>query len=451
MTKQASKPKKTSAEKEMLAILSNSENGSEMKVILRDTFLEVNPDGQRLLKMPTQPHPDDESITFNKQTIQHLINSGTVTEAVGNALLSLFDNHEKKINLSNKSSDKSLNVNIEQTIHEEIAKEASQVPLQLQAMRQLFDIDGFLNKNKNHQILFKKNVYSPECIGITKALMDRLYYLPELLNQAELFQTSSGEFIVTAKLENSDKSVGEIGLEYILPTKDAETALAYFNEYVSDMRTDALNVFLAYWAAANDEGFYNYLAPLSDIIRHTLPNPHRRPSTNEKKRFWTLSKLLINTKITLTIKTTDYVTIKHPLLVIPMTASKENGQEKKKGYPDKVRPRVLDPNEFKKSATLATEISRRTIQLRGEDIQLAVNFQTKASQHRTSKDPLIFDELKLMEWAGLVKTYNANPRVARQRLAKKLNNNKAAGSIEGWSPSKSKIIIHKRQDVSKAT
>lgn len=212
------------------------------------------------------------------------------------------------------------------------------------------------------------------------------------------------------------------------------------------MRGDALTVFLSFWAEANEEGFFEYLAPMTDIMKHTF-NKNRYPSIDEKKRFWKLSKLLENTKLTLTLKIeNNYITIKHPLLTLSITASKERGQEVAKGYPDKILARVLNPNAFQKTATLATEIYRGTLKMKGEDgILIALLAQTKASQRRNQSDPLKFDEARPMEAAGLAKTYNANPRVARQRLTKKLNKAIEAESFESWQKNNSKIIIHKRQ------
>ena len=293
--------------------------------------------------------------------------------------------------------------------------------------------------------LFKKHVDHKNAIGFVKLFSDRVIYFRELSEKAQLVKTKDGAFIIIAELAGVQKNIGTIGLEHDLQTKDPIEAKKYLDYYIECMKGDALKVLLAYWAQANDETSFNYFSSLTSIVKHNIEN-NRKPSSKEKTRFWSLSKMLINTKLTFDFKLENqYIKTIQPLLMVDITTSKNRNQEISKGYPDKVNVTVLDPDIFKKAATLATEISRGTLKLRGEDIMLALNIETRTAQTRSKTDLLQYREEQLMELAGLIKTYNANPRVARQRLRAKLNNIAQANSIDTFQENKGNYAIKKRQ------
>ncbi len=288
--------------------------------------------------------------------------------------------------------------------------------------------------------IFKKNITNKKSFGMTKAVAERLIYMPQILENAKLKKNEDGCFLVRANFEDPEKTIGAIELEYQLPTMDAKTADTLFNNYIKEMQGPALQVLLSYWNIANDEGFFNYLAPLTSIMKPTIKNPNRYPSVNEKKRFWELSNLLANTTLKLTVKIgRDYITIKHPLLTLELTASKEMRQEENKGYPDKVCACVLSSRSFKNAATLATEFSKKALKNGSDTTLLAMMLEVKVSQTRNKKEPFALDELQLIKMTGLIKTYLANPRMARQRLEKKIDKAVHVTSIKSWKKHNSKI------------
>jgi hypothetical protein len=198
--------------------------------------------------------------------------------------------------------------------------------------------------------------------------------------------------------------------------------------------TDAIKVYLAYWAFANLMGNFQFLAPITDIMS-VAKNVNRESSwsSTEKKRFWDLSKLLENTKLTFKYKLNDeWIDVKIPMLDLSVTASQHKDQELKNGYPDKVIPRVLNPL-LKEAAYLVTEISKGTLSLRPEDILLGLFAQSRAAQRKTSeKQYTTIDEEFAMKLAGLSGTYKSNPRMARKKFKEKLNKITAANSISGY-------------------
>jgi hypothetical protein len=170
-------------------------------------------------------------------------------------------------------------------------------------------------------------------------------------------------------------------------------------------------------------------------------------SNQEKRRFWEHSKLLEDTKLTLTLKIgQDQITHKQQLLSLPTTSSKtiNKQQEDIRGYPDKVRFRVLDPDVFKERAYHLTAISRGTINLPEEDIMLATAIQTRARQVN-KKSTLSYDRKFLMKRGNLSKTEKSNPRQATRSLKKKLQRLKEANVMEDFTQEKNKVVLKKKK------
>lgn len=359
-------------------------------------------------KTPTKQA--DAFATFNKQAVIDWIAEGKIDPTIGKTIIDAFDDDAK----NGKKS-----------------KQADSMR-HLRGLKNLLGIDS----NDEGYYLFKKNVDHEQAFGVTKALMDRLNYLPDLLDNSYLIYPKAGSslHIISSNLsEKSDSGVGAIGLEYTLHMQDATPEEAFKN-YITEMQTNALMVFLAYWAYANKEGAFHYEADITDIM--SLMAGVSRDSffaTKEKRRFWYLSQLLERTYLTITVKHKNkWRKIKHPLLSFVSTESDKEKQEAIDGHPNKVTVRVLDPDKFKETANLATEVSKKTITgLRSEDIMLALSLQIRASQRRDAQE-LSYDEKYLMERARLQKTQSTNPRVARKRLGEKLDRVKNADGIDSW-------------------
>jgi hypothetical protein len=174
-----------------------------------------------------------------------------------------------------------------------------------------------------------------------------------------------------------------------------------------------------------------------------------RWSSSEKKRFWELSKLLENTKLTFKCKINDeWIDVKTPLLDLSITASSNKDQEIKNGYPDKVIPRVLNP-VLKQAAYYITEISKGTLSLRPEDILLALYPQIRASQRRKETYTTINEEYAI-QLAGLAGTYQSNPRKAKKDLEGKLQRMKKVRAISGFEKNDNGyLLLHYREQKNK--
>ena len=303
-------------------------------------------------------------------------------------------------------------------------------------------MDSQLLKHKAEKVLplFKKHLRQEEDFGITKAVMDRLVYIQELLGKATLTRISedSEGYLVSSKLSLSSKE--PLGLEYHFLAKDQNSAEQIFEIYKEEMDKAVLKVLLGFWKVANDRGKFDYTADITEIMEKTADVGRESYfSVKEKKKFWALSKLLESTKLTLVIPykhkkhrnaKEKILTIEHRLIEIFARDSEKD--EDSKGYPNKINVRVLNPEEFKEKAQLATAIANGTLRLAHRDILLALSVQTRAAQRRDVQEMQCNEDF-LIERSHLRNTKEANSSVARLRLKEKLDRVKESGAMADWS------------------
>lgn len=363
----------------------------------------------------------DETISLSENMIKKLLLEEKIPQDIGTHLLTIFEDQKKINELQNQLDNVSSSTNKD--------------PNQLATLQHLLTIknclDQYLISSKIPQE-FYKNIDTEKCFGIVQVLTDRLRYIPELLEKLELValkNEGTARYMIRASIKLKD--IGEIGLSYAFTLPANQNIKEAFLKYHNDMK-DALKVYLAYWDCANRMGNFQYLAPITEIMA-TAQKETRKDSwsSSEKKRFWELSKLLENTKITFKCKVDrEWIDVKTPLLDLSVTASTNKDQELKKGYPDKVMPLVLNPS-LKNTTYRVTEFSKGTLLLRPEDIPLAFYSQARAAQRLGSNSTKI-DEEYAMKLAGLSKTYKSNPRMARKKLREKLEKLKVANAISDW-------------------
>lgn len=319
---------------------------------------------------------------------------------------------------------------------------------------QIAPIEGLAEIETTAKILplFKKHVDLGKEFGITKALMDRLNYLLELLKNAEIvsIDENGNHYKIHAQYPSPQSNVkagtGVIGLEYYFVASSLETAKETLAIYKEEMSQEAMKVFLGFWKMANEKGSFSYSASLVQVMQQIAGIDRQSYySVKEKKRFWALTKLLENTKLTLSIplkkkgkNSQQKLMIEHRLLEVFARDSEKS--EQREVYPNKLSVQVLDPKEFEKTANLASAIANGTLNLPPQDVMLAISLQTRAAQRRDERKSR-FDEDFLIERGHLQGARKSNPRVARQRLKKKLETMKDIRVIKSWKEDKGSYVI----------
>jgi hypothetical protein len=399
-------------------------NSEEVKVIARDKLSFSGPG-----YIDAEKEKDgDLSITFSKKSVEALYKEGRIPKKLKEALTSIFDDRNALFQATDEERENLMN---QRNPEDQINK--------TDAMRELIFLTKLSAQEQDNQPLFEKNINHETEFGVTKAIMDRLTYLPELLDAPKLSRSSQGtnSYTITAGYPDLEEEssptkskIGHIGLEYHFEAPTAEAAHAIYQSYIKEMQGDALKVLFAYWKHANHCGKFNFSANLTDIMEQ-VSDPDRTSSFSVKERtiFWEKTRLLERTKLTISVLIKkSKIKIEHRLIDI----TSHSNNKKETGYPLKVAVRVLDPNEFEKSATIATAIAKRTTNLPPQDLMLALTLLTRKTQIQSKKAESKYDEEHLKKRANLTRTYQSNPRVGRKRLEEKLERIKKAEVMEDW-------------------
>ena len=278
--------------------------------------------------------------------------------------------------------------------------------------------------------------------ALTKALTDRLYRLPELLENIECEQISRDEWELTSKTKT--KSMGEIGISHRFNAKNVEDAAEYKAKFASWLQTSGLKTLMAYWKEAGEKNKFQFPIQLTEVMLHTASVGRRSYfSTKEKREFWADTRKLENTKLTLQIslkgRGNRTVQVEHRLVDVSATIKTDT----EGAVPTTAIIKVLNPEEFERQAQIGCAIHNNTLKLHPKDIMLALTIQGRGAQRR-GKD-LTFDENSLLNRANQTKTAQSNIRKARATLKKKLDVFVDAELIDSHSKSGDKHTIHQRK------
>lgn len=433
---------------EVFSILRKNSEGFEYKIIARKTFVK---DG--VLILDDHEESEDIVITYNSDILRQLLENGRIPKWIGEPLLEELDHHKIKQDEFDKFLEKNPQASEQekseafQLIHMDNPSNRAQISYSIRHLLSIKDILEEEKKISKRKPLFNKHLRQQEDFGITKAVMDRLVYLPDLLKEAKLKRVAedSDHYFISSDFSSSSKSE-PIGLEYHFIASCQDSAEQIFEIYKDEMGKEALKVLLGFWIEANALGMFDFTSEIVKIIGHISDsNRNSYFSVKEKKRFWSLVKLLENTKLTLRIpykgkkgNKEKLVVIEHRLIEISARDAEKN--EEGEGYPNKIKVTVLNPEEFKEKAQLATAIANGTAQLPPQDIMLALTVQTRASQVREFSESQ-FDEEYLIKKAHLDKTKASNPSVAKKRLHQKLDKIRERGCIKEWSKKNDRYCI----------
>ncbi len=300
------------------------------------------------------------------------------------------------------------------------------------------------NEEKEKGLLFRKYRREGD-IGISKIIMDHLVYLPKILEAATWVHGFEDHYEIRSFLPDSSQ-----GLEYQFLAQNEEAADRVLAFYKETMQKEALKVFAAYWTLANQRGSFEYTAPFSEIMGQICCGSRESKfNTEERSRFWVLSKFLQGTKLNIIVryqtkKEPRRIILCHRLLDINALDDKENITILKEGeYPGKVQVKVLDYKQFEEKSQIATSISRETARLEPEDIMLALAIQTRASQVR-DVGSFQMSRSKVIELSHLQKTNASNPRVAKKRITSKMDKFQEKKIVDKWSTKDDQYRIERK-------
>lgn len=275
-----------------------------------------------------------------------------------------------------------------------------------------------------------RSIDSKDCFAITKPIMDRIYHLPELLKNAEAVNTSDEQWEIRSKLDN--RKMGPIGLSHIFRAKDSKDAKIYLDEYRDWMRGEGLKVLTAYWKTACERKWFQFSTLLSEVMQQVSEEARAVPfSVKERLKFWSATRKLENTKLTIELHFSKVGRNKKQKLVIEhrlLDVGARLHDVDEDTYPNGIMVKVLNPNDFQQQSNIGTAIHNNTLKLHPKDVLLALSLQTRKAQ-TMGKDSNTFDEDFLIDRANLGKTAKSNKSKARSDIKKKLKKLEDRGII----------------------
>lgn len=269
---------------------------------------------------------------------------------------------------------------------------------------------------------FYKGIDPDIGFGVERFVLDRMYYLPKLLQDTILTHLSGINYLVSS--EQKDSSGNSITLEHRFQATTEEEAKRLYEKISAKLSGVQQKIWLACWRLGNHLKKFTYDCELTDIMKFTYPERNVYFSVADKIDFYEHLKSLEQTRFVLSkpyrkpgnSKKDLRISYTIPLLTIPV----HFGEAER--YPQRITLsiRAFDPEPIhEKIAHVGAEIRHKTLELHADDTQLATWLQARGNQRQ--KNGIIELDLDfLFTLAGLKKTASSNKSEAKKLLRKKL-------------------------------
>jgi len=286
-----------------------------------------------------------------------------------------------------------------------------------------------------------RNIDCTKGFGVTRDMLDRIQYLPELIKSTELYPVKEEGKTYACYAKTPTSCMGEVVLEYKFQANSDSAAIKEHERFQKDFAA-ALKLLMAFWSAANKSGAFSPIDVRLTGILKQMSKPTRKSSISvkEKRYYWQQTKRLESTKITFWIKSKE-LAVDMPLLKID--GSSQSELKKQRDYPDRISFTVLDPTLLQERSYRLGAISNGTLLLPLEDMFFALALQARAAQRKKAKKTTSsrFDKEFLYKIGGLLKTKKSNERQAKQHLLKKINRAQKAGFISSFKEKEGQFIF----------
>lgn len=381
---------------------------------------------------PQQNHPE---ILFKDSNFKLLINQqvsiDVSNEVDGNEVEELRKLEDKKMSSCILESEKELDpvADFSEREIEALEKIVKEKAAQVQAGTYSIPfnevskaVETILSEQKDSiPNTFYKGINPEESFGVERFLLDRFYYLPNLLDDTKLTHTSGINYLVSS--EQKDRSGNSIKLEHRFQATSEQEAVKLYEKISKRLAGVQQKIWLACWSLGNKLKKFTYTCQLTDLMYLTYPERNGYFSVSDKIEFYEHLKSLEQTRFVFSKpykkgnrKKELRISYNIPLLSIPF----QLGEGDK--YPQQITLsiRSFDPDPVhEKISYVGAEIKHKTLELHADDMQLATWVQTRKAQRQ--KEEFIEVDLEfLFKLAGLERTAATNKGEAKRLLKKKL-------------------------------
>lgn len=291
---------------------------------------------------------------------------------------------------------------------------------------------------------FYKGIDSKEGFGIERFVLDRVYYLPKLLEDTNLTFVSGTTYLISS--EQKDSSGNSIKLEHRFQATNDEEAKKLYEKISTRLAGVQQKIWLACWSLGNKLKKFTYTCQLTDLMHLTYPERNGYFAVSDKIEFYEHLKSLEQTRFVFSKpykkrgqKKDLRISYTIPLLSIPVQLGEENR------YPQDITLsiRTFDPDPIhEKIYHVGAEIKHKTLELHADDAQLATWVQTRKSQ-RQKEDSIEIDLNFLFSLSGLERTAQSNKTHAKKLLTNKLQRLIDKGIILSFPTKLENIVVIK--------
>lgn len=286
--------------------------------------------------------------------------------------------------------------------------------------------------------------------GISRIETDPLIRLPDLLDSMKALRIGENEFKARGEVKNS-KGLNVI-LEFEFRATSQEDADVIITAYKKMMIKRGLQVFLAYWKTANEQGRACFECSISEVMNQCASKNRKSYFNNEERtEFWAITRSLASTKLKLEwparkspgrprkrkdgnrISMVEWV--EQPLIQI-FGGGRELGEE----CPVRISVTLLS-KESAERRFVPSIYTNETLRLHPSDTYFAVYIQSRATQRGNGTKKLSFDWDFAFRVANVEGTARANRRAAKAKVRKKLGTFRKEAIIEDWSESPATVHI----------
>ncbi len=297
------------------------------------------------------------------------------------------------------------------------------VPISMVYMEQVKQaVEDILSEQKDIiSCSFYKSINPEEGFGIERFVLDRVYYLPVLLEDIQLAHISDTNYLIFS--EKKDRSGNSIKLEHRFQATSEQEAIKLYKKISTKLTGVQQKIWLACWSLGNRLRKFTYTCQFTDLMHLTYPERNGYFSVSDKMEFYEHLKSLEQTRFVFSKpckkesrKKELQISYTIPLLTIPV----QLGEKFK--YPQQITLsiRSFDPDPInEKIYNVGGEIKHKTLELHADVVQLATWLQTRKSQI-LKKSFIEVDLNYLFKLAGLEKTAIKNKGEAKRLLKNKL-------------------------------
>lgn len=407
---------------EMLVLTHRGPHGLEKNVYIKDTFVKGN-------HVHLEADSKDLALKYNTDLLNELIKKNVIKKEDGENIINQIEKEEEQMRTfgewlqSNSQATEEEKRKYFEKITSQTVEEQHNLSFSIRRLLTLRDAILCYQNNDIASPLFRNHVDKKTDFAMTKPVAERLARLPTLLYTSTFSQLYENFWKLSAKITGRKPDEPPIELEYTFLATSPKEAERLAEHYKEALKKGGLKILLAYWKMANNMGKFIYSAPLREIMELTSgSNRSSYYNSEERKRFWSLTRLLEGTKLSIPFlrkkgskQKGKIIKAEHRLLEI-LNRSVEEEDE----CPIELKVRVIDQNIFEEQTQLATAIANNILALNENDILLGFSLEVRASQRRDFQGAII-DYDFLVEKGNLSSTARSNPRMAKKKGKEKLD------------------------------